>query len=241
MPPLTDARYDTPIYPKEAFNNQDLFRRRDLARFVALVERGELTLVLRGHAVAELGHERGERVEVLDEPQPVLLAIFGLVVEAGMVVEAVIGGPEDVHVQSIPRSRAAEIVSAKVSARGPNTVAMVYYAGHGVQLAGENYLVPIDAKVSNQTELVNDSVRLVDVMSTLETIPSRMRIVILDAVKYACPSSMSISASPHMAAIPPALTNPTADKFPKANLAPTITAPSVTTSANALPMEAIGK
>lgn len=73
--------------------------------------------------------------------------------------------------------------SAKVSARGPNTVAMVYYAGHGVQLAGENYLVPVDAKVSNQTELVNDSVRLVDVMSTLETIPSRMRIVILDACR----------------------------------------------------------
>lgn len=73
--------------------------------------------------------------------------------------------------------------SAKVSARGPNTVAMVYYAGHGVQLAGENYLVPVDAKVSNQTELVNDSVRLVDVMLTLETIPSRMRIVILDACR----------------------------------------------------------
>jgi hypothetical protein len=60
---------------------------------------------------------------------------------------------------------------------------MVYYAGHGVQLAGENYLVPVDAKVSNPTDLVNNSVRLVDVMSTLETIPSRMRIVILDACR----------------------------------------------------------
>lgn len=79
--------------------------------------------------------------------------------------------------------RVVQDFSAKVSARGPNTVAMVYYAGHGVQLAGENYLVPVDAKVSNQTELVNDSVRLVDLMSTLETIPSRMRIVILDACR----------------------------------------------------------
>ncbi|QPF93972.1 caspase family protein [Bradyrhizobium commune] len=79
--------------------------------------------------------------------------------------------------------RVVQDFSAKVSARGPNTVAMVYYAGHGVQLAGENYLVPIDAKVTDQTELVNDSVRLVDVMSTLETIPSRMRIVILDACR----------------------------------------------------------
>lgn len=79
--------------------------------------------------------------------------------------------------------RVVQDFSARVSARGPNTVAMVYYAGHGVQLAGENYLVPVDAKVSNQTDLVNDSVRLVDVMSTLETIPSRMRIVILDACR----------------------------------------------------------
>ena len=73
--------------------------------------------------------------------------------------------------------------SARVQAHGPNTVAMVYYAGHGVQLAGENYLVPVDAKVSNVGDLVNDSVRLVDVMATLEAIPSRMRIVVLDACR----------------------------------------------------------
>ncbi|MGV7218444.1 caspase family protein [Bradyrhizobium sp. UFLA05-112] len=79
--------------------------------------------------------------------------------------------------------RVVQDFSAKVASRGPNTIAMVYYAGHGVQLAGENYLVPVDAKVSNPTELVNNSVRLVDVMSTLETIPSRMRIVILDACR----------------------------------------------------------
>ncbi len=79
--------------------------------------------------------------------------------------------------------RVVQDFSAKVAARGPNTVAMVYYAGHGVQLAGENYLVPVDAKVGNPTELVSNSVRLVDVMSTLEAIPSRMRIVILDACR----------------------------------------------------------
>ena len=73
--------------------------------------------------------------------------------------------------------------SDKVAARGPNTVAMVYYAGHGVQLEGENYLIPIDAKVSSPSELVKDSVRLVDVMATLEAIPSRVRIVVLDACR----------------------------------------------------------
>jgi Caspase domain len=60
---------------------------------------------------------------------------------------------------------------------------MVYYAGHGVQLAGENYLVPVDARISSEPDLIDGSVRLVDVMATLEAIPSRMRIVILDACR----------------------------------------------------------
>jgi hypothetical protein len=73
--------------------------------------------------------------------------------------------------------------SGKIAGRGPNTVAMVYYAGHGVQLAGENYLVPVDARISSEPDLINGSVRLVDVMATLDSIPSRMRIAILDACR----------------------------------------------------------
>src|SRR5687768_8031534 len=34
--------------------------------------------------------------------------------------------------------------SAKVAERGPNTVALVFYAGHGLQINGENYLVPVE-------------------------------------------------------------------------------------------------
>ena len=73
--------------------------------------------------------------------------------------------------------------SSRVAAHGPNTVAMIYYAGHGVQLAGENYLIPVDAKISSPADLPNNSVRLVDVMATLEAIPSRLRIVMLDACR----------------------------------------------------------
>ena len=73
--------------------------------------------------------------------------------------------------------------SSKVGERGPRTVAMVYYAGHGVQVAGENYLLPIDAKISSQSDLDGNSLRLVDMMGTLESIPSRMRIVVLDACR----------------------------------------------------------
>jgi caspase domain-containing protein len=73
--------------------------------------------------------------------------------------------------------------SNKVAEHGPNTVAMIYYAGHGVQVAGENYLIPVDARVGSPSDLVNNSLRLVDLMATLETTPSRLRIVMLDSCR----------------------------------------------------------
>lgn len=79
--------------------------------------------------------------------------------------------------------RVVQDFSSKVAARGPNAVAMIYYAGHGVQLAGENYLVPVDANVSTPNDLTSNSLRLVDLMATLDSIPSRLRIVLLDACR----------------------------------------------------------
>ena len=79
--------------------------------------------------------------------------------------------------------RVVQDFSDKVADRGPGSVAMIYYAGHGVQLAGENYLLPVDAKISSPYDLDGNSLRLVDLMGTLESIPSRMRIVVLDACR----------------------------------------------------------
>jgi hypothetical protein len=79
--------------------------------------------------------------------------------------------------------RVVQDFSAKVAERGPRTVAMIYYAGHGVQVAGENYLLPVDAKIASPSDLDGNSLRLVDLMGTLESISSRMRIVVLDACR----------------------------------------------------------
>ena len=79
--------------------------------------------------------------------------------------------------------KVVEDFTSKIADRGPNAVAMIYYAGHGVQLEGENYLLPVDARISKLADLDGNSVRLVDLMGTLETIPSRARIVVLDACR----------------------------------------------------------
>ena len=50
----------------------------------------------------------------------------------------------------------------KVSASGPDTVASVYLSGYGLQLEGENYFVPIDARIARDTDVPAEAVRVSD-------------------------------------------------------------------------------
>ena len=124
-----------------------------------------------------IGNSNYQNVARLPNPANDAKAVAELLNSAGF---EVISATDLNHNQMI---EVMQDFSAKIAGRGPNTVAMVYYAGHGVQLAGENYLVPVDARISSEPDLIDGSVRLVDVMATLEAIPSRMRIVILDACR----------------------------------------------------------
>src|ERR1700730_12195576 len=73
--------------------------------------------------------------------------------------------------------------AAKIAAKGPDTVALVFYAGHGVQIDGENYLVPIDVDLKREADIPLQAVRLNDVLNTLNSVPSKMRILLLDACR----------------------------------------------------------
>src|SRR6266576_4333531 len=41
----------------------------------------------------------------------------------------------------------------KATGSGPDTVAFVYVGGYGLQLEGENYFVPIDAKIARDSDI----------------------------------------------------------------------------------------
>ncbi len=73
--------------------------------------------------------------------------------------------------------------AAKVAASGPDTVALVFYAGHGLQIDGENYLVPVDVDPKREADIPLQAVRLNDLMNTLGALPARMRIFMLDACR----------------------------------------------------------
>jgi hypothetical protein len=73
--------------------------------------------------------------------------------------------------------------AAKVAAKGPDTIALVFYAGHGLQIDGENFLVPIDVDPKREADIPLQAVRLNDILNTLTSVPSKMRILLLDACR----------------------------------------------------------
>lgn len=73
--------------------------------------------------------------------------------------------------------------AGKVVAKGPDTVALVFYAGHGIQVDGENFLIPTDIDPKREADIPMQAVRLNDVLNTLASVPSRMRFLLLDACR----------------------------------------------------------
>jgi hypothetical protein len=73
--------------------------------------------------------------------------------------------------------------AGKVAAKGADTVALVFYAGHGLQIDGENFLVPVDIDPKREADIPIQAVRLNDILNTLNSVPSRMRILMLDACR----------------------------------------------------------
>jgi formylglycine-generating enzyme required for sulfatase activity/uncharacterized caspase-like protein len=61
-------------------------------------------------------------------------------------------------------------------------MAVIYYSGHGIEIDGVNYLVPIDAKLDDHLDAPLQAIRLPDVLRQLDG-SRRLRVVILDACR----------------------------------------------------------
>ena len=66
---------------------------------------------------------------------------------------------------------------------GSGGVALFYYAGHGVQSSGANYLIPVDSQVETEQHLKTRAVRATLVLEEMEEAPTALNIVVLDACR----------------------------------------------------------
>ncbi|MGE9009205.1 tetratricopeptide repeat protein [Leptospira interrogans] len=60
--------------------------------------------------------------------------------------------------------------------------AVIYFAGHGIELDGSNYLVPVDAKFETDADIPKESVALDQILNAVSS-ADKMRLVVLDACR----------------------------------------------------------
>ena len=71
----------------------------------------------------------------------------------------------------------------KAGASGPETVAFVYFAGLGLQLDGENYLIPVDAAITRDADISLRAARVSDYLKPLAALGLKTTVVVLDAAR----------------------------------------------------------
>jgi formylglycine-generating enzyme required for sulfatase activity/uncharacterized caspase-like protein len=66
-------------------------------------------------------------------------------------------------------------------ARGAD-IAVVFFAGHGIQIADQNYLIPVDAKLAQDYDATDEAISLDRIIEAIEP-AARLRLVVLDACR----------------------------------------------------------
>jgi uncharacterized caspase-like protein len=61
-------------------------------------------------------------------------------------------------------------------------IAVIYYAGHGIEVNGVNYLVPVDAMLERDTDAYDEAISLDRILQAIEP-AKRLHLVILDACR----------------------------------------------------------
>jgi len=121
-----------------------------------------------------IGNGAYEKVGRLPNPPSDAKGMEGLFRNAGFTV---VLARQDLGV--IAMRRALRDFSAEVR---DADIAVVYYAGHGIEVNGTNYLIPVDAVLERDLDVEDEAVPLDRVIQLIEP-AKRLRLVILDACR----------------------------------------------------------
>jgi uncharacterized caspase-like protein len=64
-----------------------------------------------------------------------------------------------------------------------DSIGLFYYAGHGVQVKGNNYLIPVDADIQSEFEVEDEAIAVNRVLGAMEQAGNGLNLVILDACR----------------------------------------------------------
>lgn len=71
----------------------------------------------------------------------------------------------------------------RLAAAGRDATGFFFYAGHGIQVDGENYLIPVDAKLQKEADADLNAVKVSSVQSQMTYADNAVNIIVLDACR----------------------------------------------------------
>ena len=92
------------------------------------------------------------------------------------VIEVLDGGEKDMK-------RAIRDFGKKLNDAGRDGVGLFYYAGHGLQVKGTNYLIPIDAEIETEGDVDLSAITVDSVLGMMEFSQVRLSFIVLDACR----------------------------------------------------------
>ena len=90
---------------------------------------------------------------------------------------------EHVDVTQKQMKRALKAFGRRLEKAGKDSVALFFYAGHGVQVNGENYLLPVNAEIETEADVNIEAVAADSAIGIMAFAQSRLNFVILDACR----------------------------------------------------------
>jgi tetratricopeptide (TPR) repeat protein len=92
-------------------------------------------------------------------------------------------GFEVMELRDADHQRMEEGVEQFTRQLGRGGVGLFYYSGHGVQVSGLNYLVPVDARITRESDIKYQSVQVDWVLDRMRDAGNEVNIIILDACR----------------------------------------------------------
>ena len=121
-----------------------------------------------------IGNSAYQRVPVLANPAKDSDDVAEMFRKAGLTVVTAKHDLGAVEMRRTLRDFADEVRDADV--------AIIYYAGHGMEIEGTNYLIPVDALLERDIDAFDEAIPLDRLMSVMEP-AKKLRLVILDACR----------------------------------------------------------
>lgn len=123
-----------------------------------------------------IGNSNYENIQSLANPQNDARLMAETLAEAGFEVRQLV----DANYREMKKEL---LEFGRILRNSDVEAGLIYYAGHGVQVRGENYLIPVNATLADEDEVDLEGINVNDFLRVMNSSNSPVNIVVLDACR----------------------------------------------------------